>query len=53
MMTVAEVAAFLRVSTRTVWRRLAAGDLPKVYVGTAVRVPQSAVEALAQTKIAA
>lgn len=52
-MTVAEVAAFLRVNPRTVWRRLAAGDLPKVKVGRAVRVPRSAVEAYAQTKIAA
>jgi excisionase family DNA binding protein len=48
-MTVAEVAAFLNVSERTVWRMLADGELPKVFIRRALRIPRDAVEALTNT----
>lgn len=43
-LTVAEVAAMLRVSKMTVYRMVHSGDLPAMQVGRSFRVPQRAVE---------
>jgi excisionase family DNA binding protein len=43
-LTVAEVAAMMRVSKMTVYRMLHAGELPAARVGRSFRVPQSAVD---------
>jgi excisionase family DNA binding protein len=43
-LTVAEVAATMRVSKMTVYRLVHAGDLPAVRVGRSFRVQQSAVD---------
>ena len=43
-LTVAEVAAALRVSKMTVYRLVHAGDLPAVQVGRSYRVPEQAVK---------
>ena len=42
-LTVAEVAAMMRVSKMTVYRLVHAGDLPAVRVGRSFRVPEQAV----------
>ncbi len=42
-LTVAEVAALMRVSKMTVYRLVHAGDLPAVRVGRSFRVPEQAV----------
>jgi excisionase family DNA binding protein len=42
-LTVAEVAALMRVSKMTVYRLVNAGTLPAVRVGRSVRVPEQAV----------
>jgi excisionase family DNA binding protein len=42
-LTVAEVAALMRVSKMTVYRLVHAGDLPAVRVGRSFRVPERAV----------
>jgi excisionase family DNA binding protein len=42
-LTVAEVAAIMRVSKMTVYRLVHAGDLPAVRVGRSFRVPEEAV----------
>ena len=42
-LTVAEVAAVMRVSKMTVYRLVHAGDLPAVRVGRSFRVPEQAV----------
>jgi excisionase family DNA binding protein len=42
-LTVAEVAAIMRVSKMTVYRLVHAGELPAVRVGRSFRVPQQAV----------
>lgn len=42
-LTVAEVAAAMRVSKMTVYRLVHAGDLPAVRVGRSFRVPEVAV----------
>jgi excisionase family DNA binding protein len=42
-LTVAEVAAIMRVSKMTVYRLVHAGDLPAVRVGRSFRVPEQAV----------
>lgn len=42
-LTVAEVAAIMRVSKMTVYRLVHAGDLPAVRVGRSFRVPERAV----------
>ena len=42
-LTVAEVAAVMRVSRMTVYRLVHAGDLPAVRVGRSFRVPERAV----------
>lgn len=44
-MTVAEVAAVLRVSKMTVYRLVHSGELPSVRVGRSFRVPEKAVDA--------
>lgn len=43
-LTVAEVAAMLRVSKMTVYRMVHSGELPAMQVGRSFRVPQRAVE---------
>jgi excisionase family DNA binding protein len=43
-LTVAEVAAMMRVSKMTVYRLVHAGDLPAARVGRSFRVPRGAVE---------
>jgi excisionase family DNA binding protein len=42
-LTVAEVAAMMRVSKMTVYRLVHAGELPAVRVGRSFRVPEVAV----------
>jgi excisionase family DNA binding protein len=42
-LTVAEVAALMRVSKMTVYRMVHAGDLPAVRVGRSFRVPEKSV----------
>lgn len=44
-MTVAEVAAVMRVSKMTVYRLVHSGELPAVRVGRSFRVPERAVNA--------
>jgi len=44
-LTVAEVAAILRVSTMTVYRLIKAGNLPAVRVGKSYRVAEDDVDA--------
>ncbi len=43
VLTVAEVAAMMRVSKMTVYRLVHAGELPAVRVGRSFRVPEAAV----------
>jgi excisionase family DNA binding protein len=43
-LTVAEVAALMRVSKMTVYRLVHAGDLTAVRVGRSFRVPEHAVD---------
>jgi excisionase family DNA binding protein len=42
-LTVAEVAAIMRVSKMTVYRLVHSGDMPAVRVGRSFRVPERAV----------
>jgi excisionase family DNA binding protein len=42
-LTVAEVAAHMRVSKMTVYRLVHSGDLPAIRVGRSFRVPEKAV----------
>ena len=44
-LTVAEVAAVMRVSKMTVYRLVHGGELPAVRVGRSLRVPEQAVHA--------
>ncbi len=44
-LTVAEVAAILRVSTMTVYRLIKAGELPTVRVGKSYRLREDDVDA--------
>jgi excisionase family DNA binding protein len=44
-LTVAEVAAVMRVSKMTVYRLVHGGELPAVRVGRSFRVPEQAVHA--------
>jgi excisionase family DNA binding protein len=44
-LTVAEVAAAMRVSKMTVYRLVHSGELPAVRVGRSFRVPERAVHA--------
>ena len=43
-LTVAEVAAVMRVSKMTVYRLVHSGELPAVRVGRSFRVPEDAVD---------
>lgn len=43
-LTVAEVAAVMRVSKMTVYRLVHSGELPAVRVGRSFRVPEHAVD---------
>ncbi len=43
-LTVAEVAAVMRVSRMTVYRLVHAGTLPAVQVGRSFRIPEQAVQ---------
>jgi excisionase family DNA binding protein len=43
-LTVAEVAAMMRVSKMTVYRLVHGGELPAVQIGRSFRVPQKAVD---------
>jgi excisionase family DNA binding protein len=47
--TVAEVAALMRVSKMTVYRLVHSGELPAVRVGRSFRVPESAGHDYLQT----
>jgi excisionase family DNA binding protein len=42
-LTVAEVAAMMRVSNMTVYRMIHAGDIPAIRFGRSFRIPESAV----------
>lgn len=44
LLTVAEVAAILRLSKMTVYRMVNSGTLPALKVGRSVRVPESVVD---------
>ncbi|KRE38048.1 transcriptional regulator [Janibacter sp. Soil728] len=48
-LTVAEVAAIMRVSKMTVYRMVHNGDLPAVRVGRSFRVPEDAVHTYLET----
>jgi excisionase family DNA binding protein len=48
-LTVAEVAAIMRVSKMTVYRLVHSGELPAVRVGRSFRVPEQAVHDYLQT----
>ncbi len=43
-LTVAEVAAIMRVSKMTVYRMVHAGELPAIRVGRSFRVPEDQVD---------
>jgi excisionase family DNA binding protein len=47
-LTVAEVAALMRVSTMTVYRMVHAGSLPAIRFGRSFRIPETAVEQVLQ-----
>lgn len=44
LMTVAEVAAVLRLSKMTVYRMVNSGQLPALKVGRSVRIPEHVVD---------
>jgi excisionase family DNA binding protein len=46
LMTVEEVAAYLRVSTKTVRRQIIAGHIPAIRIGRSVRVSPEALDCL-------
>lgn len=49
--TVDEVAAQLRVSPRTVWRRIHSGQIKSIKSGRIVRVPSDEMERLLSTEV--
>ena len=51
-LTVAEVAAMMRVSKMTVYRHVHAGELPAIRFGRSFRVPESAVEDVVKHHVA-
>ena len=51
-LTVAEVAAALRVSRMTVYRMVHAGELPAIRFGRSFRVPEQALEAIVSGSVA-
>jgi excisionase family DNA binding protein len=50
-LTVAEVAAVMRVSRMTVYRLVHSGELPAIRFGRSFRVPESAVQAAMSTHV--
>ncbi|MBX3402999.1 MAG: helix-turn-helix domain-containing protein [Phycisphaeraceae bacterium] len=48
MFSIAETAHELTVSTRSVWRWIAAGEIKAVRLGRAVRIPASEIERIAR-----
>jgi len=48
LLTVAEVADWLRVEPRYVYRLASSGELVRVYIGRYVRIPVASVEAYIQ-----
>jgi excisionase family DNA binding protein len=48
LLTVAEVAAMLRVSKMTIYRLVHAGDLPALRVSRSFRIPAAAARTLRQ-----
>ena len=50
-LTVAEVAAVMRVSKMTVYRLVHSGELPAIRFGRSFRIPETAVQAVIQTPI--
>jgi excisionase family DNA binding protein len=45
LLTIAEVAAYLKLSRRTAWRWCKSGRLPAVKIGHQWRIPQSELDA--------
>ena len=45
LLTVAEVAALMHLSTRAVYRLIHAGDLPALRIGHSFRIPETAIPA--------
>lgn len=50
-LTVAEVAAMMRVSKMTVYRMVHAGEIPAIRFGNSYRVPEAAVAAALQNRV--
>ena len=50
-LTVAEVAALMRVSKMTVYRLVHSGELPAIRFGRSFRVPESAVAAVIERAV--
>ncbi|TFB56674.1 helix-turn-helix domain-containing protein [Cryobacterium tagatosivorans] len=51
-LTVAEVAAMMRVSKMTVYRLVHSGELPAIRFGRSFRVPESAARAAIERPVA-
>jgi excisionase family DNA binding protein len=49
-LTVAEVAAYLRVTPVTVWRWTKSGSLPSVRVGGSIRIDEASVKAFIENR---
>ena len=49
VMTVSEVAEYLRINPQTVYRKAKAGELPSVRIGRAIRFRRSELEAWLKT----
>ncbi|MCK6479639.1 MAG: helix-turn-helix domain-containing protein [Planctomycetes bacterium] len=45
ILTVEELASYLKINAQTVYRRFRAGDLPGVRIGRSIRFPRSLVDA--------
>ncbi len=45
ILTVEELASYLKVNPQTVYRRFRAGDLPGVRIGRSIRFPRNLVDA--------
>jgi excisionase family DNA binding protein len=45
ILTVEELAAYLKVNSQTIYRRFRAGELPGVRIGRSIRFPKSVVDA--------
>jgi excisionase family DNA binding protein len=46
LLSVAEVAAYLNVSTKTVRRLIGRGELRSVRIGRSIRIPEEEIECL-------